>query len=403
MSFVIACPKCHAEFRSRKERELGKGVQCKDCGHQFHVSAENQVAKVDSRPNGGPPPASIRRRPEDPRPSNRKNGPDDELVDEKEASYRRRRPDDRDEYAADKDRSRPNRRRGKTVFVVLGVFGLVVILGGAAGTYFLFFAGGSGSTDDRVRPPRELPTNLLAYRPSEQASITIQNLTLMRDPECDPMQIPHLEGYFPFGHGLKPEQVEFICDMPEYRQKIRVQAISLVNPMELSTIAARCRLEPMPGSRRDLFAGNIGLQTWVVYQPDAKTVIFVSSDIKENVPREELARICKKSNEPTPLQNELLDGLTAVSGYAYVYASVPTNDERQFDVSGKVRLRSRVEESFAVRYFNSPATARKHHESEKRIWASLAAKGDPSSPSLWIRDNRTYFFQRKPLSVAPKR
>ena len=49
-----------------------------------------------------------------------------------------------------------------------------------------------------------------------------------------------------------------------------VAALSLVNPIDVAAVAARCRMDPLPEGPPGMFVKTSRASVWVVFQPDPK-------------------------------------------------------------------------------------------------------------------------------------
>jgi hypothetical protein len=384
MPFAVTCPKCQAKFRSKAARPIGKGVECKDCGEQFYVSEENQSELVADQP--------LKRRLRTDEDEPRRRPRDGDMADEPPAARRRRPADDRNDF------DRPRRKAGgkKVLALALGFVGLVVVAGGGITAYFLFFTGGGESAENKARPKRDLPFNLLVYRPSEGASVDIYNFGIMREPECGDTP-PYTDGFLPPAHGLKNNDIEFFIHLTDSadNQIPQVTAIQLTAPLDIAAFTQRCNLKQMEGKRTGVYSSS-GInqpRTWVVLQPAPNQLVVVNSQIGKKPDLNAMAAIADQNADSIPFPSEMKESVEAVSGYPSIHVSPKTKFSEAY-VTGRYVKKSGEREEFSIRIHDSVEAAKTKFEEQKKFWlaADAVSKSGSSKPNLWIRGNRTFFF-----------
>ena len=381
MPFAITCPACQHKFRTAKEREFGKGVQCARCSEQFYISADNQEEVRESK--SGPPP--VPRQASNSRPSERDREEDD------------------DSHFDEPVKPRRKKKLGK-VLLIVGLLGFVMMAAAGTGVYFLFFSESGTSAEHKVQPKRELPMDVFVYRPSERASIEFYNQALTRENGLELVYLPPLESRLPRGYVFSHDQIESYCGMYDSDKLVPgVVVVSFVNPQEVGPIAAACRMERMKGNRPGLFASSNKSSSWLVFQAGPKRIVFVGSNY-DHVDVETLAKVADRTAQNSPLQPQLQDGLAVVSGYSKINVSVAPYQPIELSFEGKNKEKSGVRESFSMRVLKTPAVAREQLKSSEEGWAKLS-KAAKSSGQLelfqWVRGENFFWFERRQVGKGP--
>ena len=318
MPFAITCPACQHKFRTAKERELGKGVQCAKCGEQFYISAENQEQVRESKTT--PPPVPHKS-------SERKSEKKGSSRDRDEETTPRKARDHDDEFESQRP-ARPKKRGGK-IFLVLGLSFLLLLLVVGGGGYFFFLRSPSGPPSDvanRLKPQQELPTELFAYAPPGNGSSNVDyffryyDLSQIRERYSKLGDLRNeFEKYVPPDSGIRFEDVD-AYSMSWHDSDIRFTAVRLAKPRDASEVVTTWGLVPRQVDDKKVY-DKMGTERGVtslvrqftVFQP-TPSVLVVGNKGTEGQLKQMLAR----STQNFKLLFDHLgstEALKAVSGY----------------------------------------------------------------------------------------
>jgi len=394
MPFAITCPKCAAQFRSSKERPIGKGVQCPKCGDQFFVSADNQE-EISADPPPVPAPTP---RPRDDEDDPRRREPDDRDTDEDDEAPPSRRRRGEDEFSSD-DARPPRKRSGrKPVLVILGVVGLLVLIGGGVGAYFLFFGGGV-SAEHKVPPPRELDMELLAYVPTQKAEVVYCDYQMVREKDYRvnlDVGVPDLNLTLPRESGIVDNQMAALCIAKARLQDPQIIAIRFNEPQDIAQVAARCKFTPLPAEKPGVYTNQEKVSdTWILYQPDPKRLVFVREPFTEGaVDRAKLVRLAL---HPVGLSDAMQKGLKMVSGYPNFSgkeASLGGSTPPILYFAGEHLDAQKVKERYSVEIHQSESEAQKEW---KRISGGKGVK-NTLEETKWTKGDTIFRWERRQRS-----
>jgi predicted Zn finger-like uncharacterized protein len=411
MPFAITCPKCAAQFRSSKERPIGKGVQCPKCSEQFYISADNQEEL-----SAGPPPVLVpKRRPRDDdgvelddAPRSRKPRDDDD--DDGAPRARKPRAEDSDDDVDlddrprrrsredDDDRPRGNRGRGKALVLALCLAGLVVLIGGGAGAYLLFFSGG-GSAEHKVPPPRDLDMELLAYTPTQKAEVLYCDYKMVREKDYRVnlnVGVPDLNLTLPRGSGIADNQIAALCIAKARQQDPQIISIRFNDPQDVAQVAARCKFAPLPAEKPGVYTNQEKVSdTWILYQPDPARLVFVREPFREGaVDRVKLTRLAL---HPVGLSDAMQKGLKLVSGYPNFSGretSLGGSSPSHLSFVGEHLDAQNVRERYSVEIHPSESEAQKEW---KRISGGKGGKG-ALEETKWTKGDTIFRWERRQSS-----
>lgn len=400
MKFAITCPGCGASFRSSKERPVGKGVECPTCGNTFYVSAGNQTElRGDRSPRGSEGPA--RHRPRD------VAGAPPTRPDRYRERDHRRTDDDGHEPVL----PRPN--RGRKVILLLGTASLLLFLiAGGVGAYVLFFTGG-GSAEEKVRPPRDLPTDMFAYLQESDTHVWYADVRYGHEVEDYEAQLA-LDGVFPNAMP-QPAELRYVCATGTTSKKVPASyLLAYESPVDLAKVAAALKLQPLAGNLSRVYVGQFETNEYAVFQP-TPTKLFVACSLRRNKstkPDEKvLGELLARDPSTSALPADLKVGIEAVSGYPVIKVqkgykeSAADSPYTQFSGSlATVSIKDGhiVKEAFTIRQLGSEADA-------KAYMNRPAPKPDPMAKYhyeklddyRWLHGDQFRMFGRTKTKLRP--
>lgn len=369
MPFAITCPACRHTFRTAKEREIGKGVQCAKCSNQFYISAENQEEVRESK--SGPPPV--------PKPMPRKRERSRAQDEELDGAY------DREEDTPRKAKPKKRARKG---LLILGLLGFVMVAVAGGGAYFFFFRSGAAG----VEPKKELPLELFIYAPAERSIISYYDLAVLREKNAVPASLTtRFADRLPIGSGITPGEVDAYCESSARVKEdlYSVTAIRLSTPRMVEDVAKKCQFTSLDIGGTKIYQGPHKKGQAAIFQTAPNRLIFVSSYSQKELDKSILSDLVQRSTSKFSLAADIMECLTEVSGYPVISVGDVGNNVAgvwRVQAEGKTIGGENELKELRIRSYDSEADASNKMKQNRGKIPVKGAKGY----NTWLKGRMTF-------------